>query len=102
MNGDFSVDSGVVAGDRLLGRKRPPTAIFCLNDEMAMGVIHTARRRKMRIPDDLSVVGVDDIRYARFTDPPLTTWRSRCGKWARLPCACCSICSMATRAGPSR
>ena len=73
MNGDFSVDSGVVAGDRLLGRNRPPTAIFCLNDEMAMGVIHTARRRKMRIPDDLSVVGVDDIRYARFTDPPLTT-----------------------------
>jgi LacI family repressor for deo operon, udp, cdd, tsx, nupC, and nupG len=40
---------------------------------MAMGVIHTARRRKMRIPDDLSVVGVDDIRYARYTDPPLTT-----------------------------
>src|SRR5439155_5354054 len=73
MNGDFSVDSGVVAGDRLLGRKRPPTAIFCFNDEMAMGVIHTARRRKMRIPDDLSVVGVDDIRYARSTDPPLTT-----------------------------
>jgi LacI family repressor for deo operon, udp, cdd, tsx, nupC, and nupG len=73
MNGDFSVDSGVVAGERLLGRKQPPTAIFCFNDEMAMGVIHTARRRKMRIPDDLSVVGVDDIRYARYTDPPLTT-----------------------------
>ena len=73
INGDFSVDSGVVAGERLLGRKQPPTAIFCLNDEMAMGVIHTARRRKMRIPDDLSVVGVDDIRYARYTDPPLTT-----------------------------
>ena len=73
MNGDFSIDSGVVAGERLLGRKQPPTAIFCFNDEMAMGVIHTARRRKMRIPDDLSVVGVDDIRYARYTDPPLTT-----------------------------
>ena len=73
MNGDFSVDSGVVAGERLLGRKQPPTAIFCFNDEMAMGVIHTARRRKLRIPDDLSVVGVDDIRYARYTDPPLTT-----------------------------
>jgi substrate-binding family protein len=38
-----------------------------------MRVIHTARRRKMRIPDDLSVVGVDDIRYARYTDLPLTT-----------------------------
>jgi LacI family repressor for deo operon, udp, cdd, tsx, nupC, and nupG len=73
IDGDFSVDSGVVAGERLLHRKQPPTAIFCLNDEMAMGVIHTARRRKMRIPDDLSVVGVDDIRYARYTDPPLTT-----------------------------
>ena len=73
MNGDFSIDSGVVAGERLLGRKQPPTAIFCFNDEMAMGVIHTARRRKIRIPDDLSVVGVDDIRYARYTDPPLTT-----------------------------
>src|SRR4051794_24619001 len=73
MSGDFSIDSGVVAGERLLGRKQPPTAIFCFNDEMAMGVIHTARHRKMRIPDDLSVVGVDDIRYARYTDPPLTT-----------------------------
>ena len=73
VNGDFSVDSGVVAGERLLSRKQPPTAIFCLNDEMAMGVIHTARRRKLRIPDDLSVIGVDDIRYARYTDPPLTT-----------------------------
>ena len=38
-----------------------------------MAVIHTAGRRKLRIPDDLSVVGVDDIRYARYTDPPLTT-----------------------------
>ena len=73
VNGDFSIDSGVVAGERLLSRKQSPTAIFCLNDEMAMGVIHTARRRKIRIPDDLSVVGVDDIRYARYTDPPLTT-----------------------------
>ena len=73
MNGDFSVDSGVVAGERLLGRTDPPTAIFCFNDEMAMGVLHTARRRKIRVPDDVSIVGVDDIRYARFVDPPLTT-----------------------------
>jgi LacI family repressor for deo operon, udp, cdd, tsx, nupC, and nupG len=73
MRGDFSVESGVVAGERLLGRKDPPTAIFCCNDEMAMGVLHTARHRKLRVPDDLSVVGVDDIRYARFFEPPLTT-----------------------------
>ena len=73
MNGDFSVESGVVAGERLLGGKDPPTAIFCLNDEMAMGVLHTARRRGLRVPDDVSVVGVDNIRFAPFFDPPLTT-----------------------------
>ncbi|MEO8682042.1 MAG: substrate-binding domain-containing protein, partial [Vicinamibacterales bacterium] len=72
-NGDFSIESGAVAAERLLGRKDPPTAIFCFNDEMAMGVLETARRRKLRIPDDLSVVGFDDIRYARHLDPPLTT-----------------------------
>ena len=40
---------------------------------MAMGVMETARRRNLRIPDDLSVVGFDDIRFARCVDPPLTT-----------------------------
>jgi LacI family repressor for deo operon, udp, cdd, tsx, nupC, and nupG len=73
VNGDFSVDSGIVAGERLLAGKEPPTAIFCFNDEMAMGVLHTARRRNLRVPDDLSVVGVDDIRFARVAAPPLTT-----------------------------
>jgi LacI family repressor for deo operon, udp, cdd, tsx, nupC, and nupG len=73
MNGDFSIESGALAGERLLGREQPPTAIFCFNDEMAMGVIETARRRALRVPNDLSVVGFDDIRYARTLDPPLTT-----------------------------
>jgi len=73
MNGDFSIESGAVAGERLLERKQPPTAIFCFNDEMAIGVLETARRRKLRVPDDLSIVGFDDIRFARYLDPPLTT-----------------------------
>jgi LacI family repressor for deo operon, udp, cdd, tsx, nupC, and nupG len=72
-NGDFSIDSGVVGAERLLGRKDPPTAVFCFNDEMAMGVIETAKRRGLRVPVDVSVVGFDDIRFARCTDPPLTT-----------------------------
>ena len=72
-SGDFSIESGTVAAARLLGRKDPPTAIFCFNDEMAMGVIETARRHQLRVPDDLSVVGFDDIRYASHIDPPLTT-----------------------------
>jgi LacI family repressor for deo operon, udp, cdd, tsx, nupC, and nupG len=73
MNGDFSVESGAVASERLLGRREPPSAVFCFNDEMAIGVMQTARRRGLRIPDDLSLVGFDDIRFARFLDPPLTT-----------------------------
>jgi LacI family repressor for deo operon, udp, cdd, tsx, nupC, and nupG len=73
MHGDFSIESGAVAAERLLGRRERPTAIFCFNDEMAMGVIQTARRRTLRVPDDLSVVGFDDIRFARCLDPPLTT-----------------------------
>jgi LacI family repressor for deo operon, udp, cdd, tsx, nupC, and nupG len=73
MNGDFSIESGALAAERLLGREQPPSAIFCFNDEMAMGVIETARRRGLRVPNDLSVVGFDDIRYARMVDPPLTT-----------------------------
>jgi LacI family repressor for deo operon, udp, cdd, tsx, nupC, and nupG len=73
LNGDFSIESGSVAAERLLGRRSPPTAIFCFNDEMAMGVLETAKRHHIRVPDDVSVVGFDDIRFARYTDPPLTT-----------------------------
>jgi LacI family repressor for deo operon, udp, cdd, tsx, nupC, and nupG len=73
IQGDFSIESGAVAAERLLGRRQPPSAIFCFNDEMAMGVLQTARRRGVRVPDDLSVVGFDDIRFAKYMDPPLTT-----------------------------
>jgi len=73
MQGDFSIRSGGEAAEALLQRPDPPTAIFCFNDEMAMGVIGGARRRGLRIPEDLSVVGFDDIRFAECVDPPLTT-----------------------------
>ncbi len=73
MSGDFSIESGAVGAERLLGRKVPPTAIFCFNDEMAMGAVETAKRRGLRVPLDVSIVGFDDIRFARCIDPPLTT-----------------------------
>lgn len=73
VNGDFSIASGVSGAERLLQAKTPPTAIFCFNDEMAMGVLETARRRGVRVPEQLSVVGFDDIRFSRHIDPPLTT-----------------------------
>jgi LacI family repressor for deo operon, udp, cdd, tsx, nupC, and nupG len=73
LHGDFSIESGVAAAEQLLSKKNPPTAVFCFNDEMAMGVVETARQRGLRVPEDLSVVGFDDIRFARYMDPPLTT-----------------------------
>src|SRR5215471_3634712 len=72
-NGDFSVPSGIAAARQLLSNSRPPTAIFCFNDEMAMGVLEVAREKHLRVPRDLSVVGFDDIRFAQYTRPPLTT-----------------------------
>lgn len=73
VTGDFSIASGVAGAERLLQAKVPPTAIFCFNDEMAIGVVETARRRGVKVPDHLSVVGFDDIRFSRHLDPPLTT-----------------------------
>ncbi len=73
MNGDFSIESGSVAASRLLGRDEPPTAIFCFNDEMAIGAMQVARQHGVSVPRQLSVVGFDDIRFSRYLDPPLTT-----------------------------
>ena len=73
VSGDFSIASGVSGAERLLQSRTPPTAIFCFNDEMAMGVIDTAKRRGVKVPEQLSVVGFDDIRFSRHMDPPLTT-----------------------------
>ena len=72
-HGDFSIPSGAEAAATLLTCPDPPTAVFCFNDEMAMGVIGEARSRGLRVPSDLSVVGFDDIRFAQCTNPPLTT-----------------------------
>jgi LacI family repressor for deo operon, udp, cdd, tsx, nupC, and nupG len=73
VTGNFSIESGAEAADRLLSQPSRPTAIFCFNDEMAMGVLDMARQRGIRVPKDLSVMGFDDIRFARYVDPPLTT-----------------------------
>lgn len=71
--GDFSVESGIRSVEALYANRRKFTAIFCSNDEMAMGAMQAIKARGLRVPDDVSVVGFDDIRYARYTDPPLTT-----------------------------
>lgn len=75
VNGDFSIRSGVAATGSLLALPTRPTAIFASNDEMAFGAIRAVRDAGLRVPEDISVVGFDDIRFAAYVDPPLTTIR---------------------------
>ena len=65
-----------------LGRRSLPTAIMCSNDMTAIGVMHAAAEARLRIPEDISVIGFDDIHIARFTIPPLTTIRMSCQELA--------------------
>lgn len=71
----FCHDDGVREGGALLDLPTPPTAVFAACDETALGVVHAARTRGLRIPGDLSVVGFDDIDIAAMTSPRLTTVR---------------------------
>jgi LacI family transcriptional regulator len=75
VQGAFSYKSGLEAGEKLLGRKRLPTAIFASNDDMAAAVISVAHRRGLDVPHDLSVVGFDDTPIATTVWPELTTIR---------------------------
>jgi LacI family transcriptional regulator len=73
--GEFTYRTGLLGAAALLDLGKPPTAVFAGNDEIALGVIETARTRGMRVPEDLSVVGFDDTRLAQMASPPLTTVR---------------------------
>jgi DNA-binding LacI/PurR family transcriptional regulator len=71
--GDFTRESGAVAMRQLLADDPDIDAVFAANDLMAIGAMHALRQAGRRIPDDVAIVGFDDIEGARYTDPPLTT-----------------------------
>jgi DNA-binding LacI/PurR family transcriptional regulator len=73
VQGDHTLEGGMAAMKQLLALKDMPTAVMCSNDMTAIGVLHTMYRAGLRVPDDLSVVGFDDIHIAEVTIPPLTT-----------------------------
>jgi LacI family transcriptional regulator len=70
---DFLVPGGAAGAEHLLASATPPTAIFAFNDSMAIGALHAARARGLRLPEDLSVVGFDDTPEAEAAHPELTT-----------------------------
>lgn len=71
--GKLTIKGAIRATKSLLEHPVRPTAIFCANDEMAMGCMHKIRSAGLGVPEDISVAGFDDIRYAEITHPPLTT-----------------------------
>jgi LacI family transcriptional regulator len=73
--GDFYHESGFAGGTALLDMDKSPTAIFASSDQMALGVYEAVRQRGLRVPNDVSVVGFDDLPEVRWSSPPLTTIR---------------------------
>lgn len=81
---DWAFAGGAAAAALLLDHPDPPTAIFAFNDNMAVGVVHAAKSRGLRIPEDLSVVGFDDQEHASTVVPALTTVRQPLGEMGRV------------------
>jgi DNA-binding LacI/PurR family transcriptional regulator len=75
VHGDGKCEGGMTGVEALLNLPKPPTAIFCYNDMTALGALRQLHLRKMRVPEDISVVGFDDLFIASYTQPPLTTVR---------------------------
>lgn len=75
VEGNFTRESGRAAMQQLLARGEPPTAVFTASDTMAMGALRAIHEAGLNVPDDIAVVGFDDVPAASFSNPPLTTIR---------------------------
>jgi LacI family transcriptional regulator len=82
--GNHRLEGGIEAFDEIIGLNPQATAVLCSNDMTAIGLMREAYERNVKIPDDLSVIGFDDIRLAEFTTPPLTTVQMSQGELARI------------------
>jgi LacI family transcriptional regulator len=80
---DFEIRGGLEAARYLLDRAKRPTAIFAFNDNLAIGALQAARERGLRVPEDLSVVGFDDVEHATIVTPALTTVRQPLAEMGR-------------------
>lgn len=83
-HGDFQYEGGFLQAGSLLDLADPPTAIFAGSDQQALGVYEAARQRGLRVPQDISVVGFDDLPMSRWSSPPLTTVRQPLAEMGRV------------------
>ncbi len=84
VEGDHTMDGGIEAMSKLLALPSRPTAVLCSNDMTAIGAMRESYDQGVVVPTDLSVVGFDDIRFAQFVTPPLTTVRMSQTEIARM------------------
>ena len=82
--GDFLTTSGRVGIDHLINKKRPFTAVICANDEMASGAMKGVRDHNMSIPQDCSVIGFDNVYFANYLHPELTTMNYPINEMAKM------------------
>ncbi|WP_299075322.1 LacI family DNA-binding transcriptional regulator [uncultured Paraglaciecola sp.] len=73
VGGEYSIEFGQQGIRQLLAQNNPLTAVICFNDDIAIGAIHELKKHGLRVPQDISVVGFDNIKVSAFIDPPLTT-----------------------------
>lgn len=73
MEGFFEPEDGYECMNKILVQDKLPTAVFCCNDVMALGAISAIGEKGLKVPDDISVIGYDNIHASRFFSPPLTT-----------------------------
>jgi LacI family transcriptional regulator len=86
------MQGGITAAERLLRYENLPTAIMCSNDMSAIGVLHELSRSDVRVPDDISIIGFDDIHMAEMTIPPLTSIQISRPEMARS-----AVCALRTQ-----
>ena len=84
VHGDGQPEGGAVAMDKLLSLDHPPTAVFCYNDLTALGVLRSIHIRGLRVPEDISLIGFDDLFFVSYTQPQLTTVRQPMRKMGRM------------------
>ncbi len=69
----FEIEASNDAATRLVSLAKPPTALFCANDIQALGALFACQRLKIRVPQDISIIGFDDLPITRVVNPPLST-----------------------------
>lgn len=84
LDGNFRIDGGVEAMNRILAEPEIPTAVMTANDLTAIGALRAARQKGLRIPEDISIAGCDDIEMSDIVYPPLTTLRISRKEYAEM------------------